>query len=321
MLAEITEVYDASAALCYSADALNRCGAKRKDVEWVNSLKASSDARFLIQANDSFVCNQEQVNEPFLHSKLMLERLNIADALTIFLGIDEGDGDRPYFGVRYTSDPETLDEALEKLGPYAAYGLRGIAMKSAASQRVLGMMAQAASVGRWHVTHQMCSKCGAPTEVVEAGYRRDCPSCSAQHFPRTDPAVIMIITHGDKFLLGRPYHLMENVYTTLAGFVEPGETFEDAVRREVFEEAGIKVGKVEYVASQPWPFPSNIMIGFHGEALTTDLNVDYEEMEDCQWFSKEETLMMLRGEAESGLFCPPDISIAHYLIKKFVEEK
>lgn len=92
MLAEITEVYDASAALCYSADALNRCGAKRKDVEWVNSLKASSDARFLIQANDSFVCNQKQVNEPFLHSKQMLERLNIADALTIFLGVDEAMG-------------------------------------------------------------------------------------------------------------------------------------------------------------------------------------------------------------------------------------
>ncbi|SFT81439.1 NAD+ diphosphatase [Pseudovibrio denitrificans] len=321
MLAETTEVYDASAALCYSANSLNRCGEKRKDTEWVNSLKAAPETRFLIQANDSFIFNTDDANQPLLHSAEVINLLGITDATTIFLGIDECDGNRPHFGLRYSTDLETIDEELEKIGPYAAYGLRGIAMKRAASQQVLGMMAQAASMGKWHSTHKMCSQCGKPTELAEAGYRRDCPSCSAQHFPRTDPAVIMLITHGDKCLMGRPYHLMENVYTTLAGFVEPGETFEDAVRREVFEEAGVKVGTVKYVASQPWPFPSNIMIGFHGEALTTDLNIDYEEMQDCQWFSKEETLKMLQGEAESGLICPPDISIAHHLIKKFIEEQ
>jgi NAD+ diphosphatase len=321
MLADTAEVYDASAALCYSANSLNRCGEKRKDTEWVNSLEANPDARFLIQANDAFIFNKEVTHEPLIHPVETLKSLNVTDATTIFLGIDETDGNRPYFGVRYTADAETLDEELEKLRTFVAYGLRGIAIKRAASQRVLGMMAQAASLGRWHSTHKMCSQCGQPTKLAESGYRRDCPSCSAQHFPRTDPAVIMLITHGDKCLMGRPYHLMENVYTTLAGFVEPGETFEDAVRREVFEEAGVKVGKVDYVASQPWPFPSNIMIGFHGEALTTDLNIDYEEMEDCQWFSKEETLKMLQGEAESGLLCPPDISIAHHLIKKYIEEK
>ncbi len=321
MLAESTEAYDASAALYYSAAPLNRYGEKRKDAEWVNSLQAASGTRFLIQANDSFICNNAAVSDPFLHSADILKQLQVTDATTLFLGIDEADGDRAYFAVRYQADAETLDSELQKLGDFAAYGLRGIALKRAASRDVLGMMAQAASVGRWHSTHQMCSQCGAQTEVAEAGYRRDCPSCSAQHFPRTDPAVIMLITHGDKCLMGRPYHLAENVYTTLAGFVEPGETFEDAVRREVFEEAGVKVGKVEYIASQPWPFPSNIMVGFHGEALTTSLNIDYEEMEDCQWFSKEETLKMLRGEAVSGLICPPDISIAHFLIKKFTEEQ
>ncbi len=321
MQADTAEVYDTSAALCYSASALNRCGEKRKNTEWVKSLKVRSDARFLIQANDAFIFSREVANEPLIHPARMLKRLNLADVAAIFLGIDEADGERPYFGVRYTADAETLDDELEKLGAFTACGLRELAMQRAASLKVLGMLAQAASIGRWHSSHKMCSQCGQPTEPAESGYRRDCPSCSAQHFPRTDPAVIMLITHGDKCLLGRPYHLMENVYTTLAGFVEPGETFEDAVRREVFEEAGVKVGKVKYVASQPWPFPSNIMVGFHGEALTTDLNIDHEEMEDCQWFSKEETLKMLQGEADSGLICPPDISIAHHLIKKYIEEK
>ncbi|SDR24031.1 NAD(+) diphosphatase [Pseudovibrio sp. Tun.PSC04-5.I4] len=321
MQAETTEAFDASSALCYSANTLNRCGEKRKDTEWVKSLKAASETRFLIQANDSFIFNIEQEIDPVQHTAEVLGTLGIKDATTIFLGLDEEDSDRPYFGVRYSTDAETLEEELEKRGPFAAYGLRGIAMKRAASSKVFGMMAQAAAVGRWHLSHKMCSQCGKPTELAEAGYRRDCPSCSAQHFPRTDPAVIMLITHGDKCLMGRPYHLAENVYTTLAGFVEPGETLEDAVRREVFEEAGVKVGKVTYIASQPWPFPSNIMAGFHGEALTTDLNIDYEEMEDCQWFTKEETLRMLQGEAESGLICPPDISIAHHLIKIFTEGK
>ncbi|KZL20513.1 NADH pyrophosphatase [Pseudovibrio axinellae] len=320
MLAETTEAFDASAALCYSVSSLNRYGEKRKDTEWVKSLRDLPETRFLIQANDGFIFNKEATFEPSLHSAKVLEQLDIANGTTIFLGLDENDGDRPYFAVRYEADADSLEAELEKQGPYAAYGLRGVAMKNAASREVLGMMAQAAAVGRWHVSHQMCSKCGEPTNVADAGYRRDCPSCSAQHFPRTDPAVIMLITHGDKCLMGRPYQLAEGVYTTLAGFVEPGETFEDAVRREVFEEAGVKVGKVTYIASQPWPFPSNIMVGFHGEALTTELDIDYDEMEDCQWFSKEETLKMIRGEAESGLICPPDISIAHQLIKIFTEE-
>ncbi len=172
---------------------------------------------------------------------------------------------------------------------------------------------------RWHETHPKCSKCGADTMVGEAGYRRECPKCEALHFPRTDPAVIMLITHGDECLLGRPYRLSENMYSTLAGFVEPGETLEDAVRRETFEEAGVKVGAVQYLASQPWPFPSSIMLGFKGVALSKTLNIDYEEMEDCQWFSKEEVRKMMEGTEASGKLCPPDISIAHYLIKQFVD--
>ena len=319
MLTDRDEVYDVSANLCYGAGPLNRYGEKRKNTEWIQSLQASENARFLILANDSFVYDTSRLNEPALHSGTVLSKFPPQTKEAIFLGIDEKRGNRPYFVIQYSFDPETLDVELKKRGAFEACGLRGIAMKRAASHQLLGIMAQAMSIAKWQTNHLHCAKCGELTEMAEAGYRRDCPACMTQHFPRTDPAVIMLITKDNKCLMGRPYHLAENVYTTLAGYVEPGETFEDAVRREVCEEAGIKVGRTQYLASQPWPFPSNIMVGFHGEALTTELHIDYDEMEDCQWFTKEETLKMLRGEAESGYICPPDISIAHYLIKLWVD--
>lgn len=319
MLTDLQEAYDVSATLYYGASPLNRYGEKRKNTEWIQLLQASENARFLILANEGFVYDISRTDEPALHSSAVLSELPLQEKNAIFLGVDEEDGDRPYFVIQFSLDPEVLESELKKRGAFEAYGLRGIAMKRAASHKLLGIMAQAMSIAKWQVNHPRCAKCGEPTDMADAGYRRDCPACHAQHFPRTDPAVIMLITKGDKCLMGRPYHLAENVYTTLAGYVEPGETFEDAVRREVFEEAGVKVGSVQYLASQPWPFPSNIMVGFHGEALSTELNIDYDEMEDCQWFTKEETLKMLRGEAETGYICPPDISIAHYLIKLWAE--
>ena len=153
--------------------------------------------------------------------------------------------------------------------------------------------------------------------MVEAGYRRDCASCGGEHFPRTDPAVIMLVMTDDKCLLGSTGRFAEGMYSTLAGFVEPGETFENAVRREVKEESGVEIGHVEYKFSQPWPFPANIMIGCFAEALTTKITFDTDELIDCRWFSKEEVQLMSTNQHPENLFVPPNISIASALIQQW----
>jgi NAD+ diphosphatase len=155
--------------------------------------------------------------------------------------------------------------------------------------------------------------------VVHAGWRRDCAKCKAQHFPRTDPVVIMLATDGERCLLGRSPRFVPSMWSCLAGFVEPGEAIEDAVRRETREEAGIACGRVTYFASQPWPFPTSLMIGCHAEALNREIVVDREELEDARWFSKTEVADMLMRKHPEGLTTPPPVAIAHHLIRAWVE--
>lgn len=172
----------------------------------------------------------------------------------------------------------------------------------------------------WHRRHGFCANCGEKTEMGQAGWQRGCESCKAQHFPRTDPVVIMLITHGNSVLLGRSPGWPDQMYSLLAGFVEPGETLEAAVRREVFEEAGIKVGRVEYLASQPWAFPASLMMGFRGDALTKTINIDPAELEDAVWFTREEIAQAFLGQhptlkpARKG-------AIAQFLLQKWLEDR
>jgi NAD+ diphosphatase len=170
----------------------------------------------------------------------------------------------------------------------------------------------------WHRRHPRCSVCGEPTDAAEAGYVRICPSCGATHHPRTDPVVIMLVTDGDRVLLGRQARWPPGRYSALAGFVEPGETLEEAVAREVREEAGVEVRDPHYVSSQPWPFPSSLMLGFTaeyagGEAATRD-----DELEDVRWFSRSE-LEVIRAGRSDGLGLPPPIAIARRLIDGWLD--
>jgi len=171
----------------------------------------------------------------------------------------------------------------------------------------------------WHQTHGFCACCGVKTEIWQAGWQRKCPACNVGHFPRTDPVVIMLITHGNSVLMGRSPGWPQGMYSLLAGFIEPGETLEAAVRREVFEEAGVHVGAVNYLSSQPWPFPASLMFGCQGEATSTQINIDPIEIEDALWISREEMMEVFAGNHPNILPARKG-AIAHFLLVNWLAD-
>ncbi|MGD9482450.1 NAD(+) diphosphatase [Streptomyces sp. TRM70308] len=229
----------------------------------------------------------------------------ITEAHRYFLGTD-AEGVR-YFALQKDTLPGRMDDLARPAGLREAGGLLG--------ERDTALLVHAVALENWQRLHRFCSRCGERTVIAAAGHIRRCPACGAEHYPRTDPAVIMLVTDArDRALLGRQVHWPEGRFSTLAGFVEPGESLENAVRREVFEEAGLPVGEVEYVASQPWPFPSSLMLGFTARATTAEIAVDGEEIEEARWFSREE----LRVAIEAGEVLPlVGISIAARLVERW----
>ncbi|MCG3042999.1 NAD(+) diphosphatase [Streptomyces fenghuangensis] len=227
----------------------------------------------------------------------------LTEAHRYFLGIDE-DGVR-YFALQKDALPGRMDDAARPAGLREAGTLL--------SERDAQLMVHAVALENWQRMHRFCSRCGERTVIAAAGHIRRCPACGGEHYPRTDPAVIMLVTDPEgRALLGRQVHWPKGRFSTLAGFVEPGESVEQAVVREAGEEAGVTIGRVEYVASQPWPFPSSLMLGFVAHATSTEIRVDGEEIEEARWFSREE----LRAAFASGEVLPPSgISIAARLIE------
>ena len=181
------------------------------------------------------------------------------------------------------------------------------------------MAATARALFAWHDTHRYCARCGNRSGITQAGWQRSCPNCDAQHFPRTDPVVIVLATHGNSVLLGRSPNWPEGMYSLLAGFLEPGETIEAASRREVFEEVGIRLGEVRYLSSQPWPYPSSLMFGTAGEALNTDMTIDPVEIEAAGWFSRERVMAALSGD-DPELKPARKGSIARFLIERWLAD-
>jgi NAD+ diphosphatase len=191
--------------------------------------------------------------------------------------------------------------------------IRQIMIDGALPKEVLSIIAQARSLVHWHETHGFCARCGTASVMSDAGYRRHCPACHADHFPRTDPVVIMAVTRHDKVLLGRQASWPHGMFSVLAGFLEPGETIEQAVRREVKEESGIEIGRVEYFASQPWPFPASLMIGVIAEALNDHIEIDATEIEQARWVGADELRLMLDNKHPDGLTASRRDAIAWHL--------
>jgi NAD+ diphosphatase len=232
----------------------------------------------------------------------------------VFLGLVEGAG---RFGIGIG---QAAAESLKSRADLLVTDLRSIAVQGLVASEHLPPIAEAKALLGWHVRHRFCPNCGAPTVAVEGGWKRDCKACKTEHFPRTDPVVIMLAVRSDECLLGRSARFASAMWSCLAGFVEPGESIEEAVRREVREEAGIVCGRVAYFASQPWPFPMSLMIGCHAEALTREITVDPHELEGARWFTREEAALMLLRRHPDGLGTPPPVAIAHHIIRAWVED-
>ena len=199
--------------------------------------------------------------------------------------------------------------------------MRSIAVQGLVAPDAVAILGEAKAILNWHARHSHCANCGAPTRVTAAGWRRECDVCKAQHFPRTDPVVIMLAIDGERCLLGRQPRFPKGMYSALAGFLEPGETIEEAVRREIHEEAGIDCGEVAYVASQPWPFPSSLMIGCLARATSSAITVDHAELEDARWFERAEVAAMFEKRHPDGLAAPMRMAIAHHLLRFWVESE
>ena len=208
------------------------------------------------------------------------------------------------------------------LGSVAPANPRLWAAMSSLAHDELAIYGTARSLVDWHARHRYCARCGNPTVLNKGGWQRSCTNdvCKAEHFPRVDPVTIMLVEHDGNLLLGRQPRFPPGRFSTLAGFVEPGESLEEAVAREVLEEAGVAVRDVSYVGSQPWPFPSNLMIGCHAHALSAELTVDHTELEEADWFTRAEVAAAMAGDEDGRFIAPPPQAIAHHLLKWWLNQ-
>ncbi len=296
----------------YSDSQLDRAAHFRSDEQKLAAFHQDDTTGVYVVAGDNIVlkAHGEALDPLFLPAEA---RALGTPRETMFLGLLR---DAPRFGAGL--DPAVV-EALKARNDLKLIDLRTIAVQGMVAAEHVPPLAEAKAVLGWHARHRFCPNCSAATSVTQGGWRRDCPVCKAEHFPRTDPVVIMLPIAGDRCVLGRSPRFPQTMWSCLAGFAEPGESIEEAVRREVAEEVGLVCARVSYFASQPWPFPSSLMIGCHAEAVTDQIVIDENEIEEARWFDRAELTLMLSRTHPESLSTPPPIAIAHYIIRAFVE--
>ncbi|HEX3864234.1 MAG TPA: NAD(+) diphosphatase [Stellaceae bacterium] len=293
---------------CFGGNPLNRASERRRDTAWIASLLADPAARILPLTDLRPLTRGG--NAPALDWQELTGWRDAIDrgATLIFLGLDES---RPYFAIDASSSDGEKHESFDArtLAPLLPAGEAAI-------------LAEARSLIDWHARHGYCAQCGSPTRVTAAGWVRRCPECKASHYPRSDPVTIMLVVRGEKALLGRNKRRPGNRFSCLAGFMEPGETLEECVRREVHEESGIQVGRARYLACQPWPFPSTLMMGFLCEGLSEEITVDPEEIAEARWFDRDDIRDMVARAATgpddpTQVSVPGPVAIAHHICRRW----
>ncbi|XP_050973276.1 peroxisomal NADH pyrophosphatase NUDT12 [Labeo rohita] len=314
----------------FNREILDRMSDKRNDAEWLAAKRAAPETVFLLfHALNPLVCSGadedvEEVRLCKLRSAAVQELLTNSQTIEVFLGVkkQEDDGLLAWFALSTEDDPTQLLKDKEPNSFFLQGAMPGLLRMS---DDDAGVVAQARSVLAWHSRYRFCPTCGSDTKVEEGGYKRTClragcKSLQGVHntcYPRVDPVVIMLVLHpdGNQCLLGRKKIFPPKMFSCLAGFVEPGETLEAAVRREVREESGIQVGPVQYLSCQAWPMPSCLMIGCHCVATTTDIKVDQNEIEEARWFTRQQVMDALVKDKRAVFIMPPRQAIAHYLLK------
>ncbi len=311
-------------AIGFAGNPLDRLSLLREDGAALARLAADPAARAAIFVQSMPVLRLDGDKAVALHPLALARKIGAA-SIEVLLGRDVAG---PVFALLLPDEAAQAEETpdagafldrrrliLPNHPGLDIHDLRAAAAKGLLGAAELAVLSQAKSILHYHATHGFCGRCGAATIPVAAGWRRDCPACGAKHFPRTDPVAIMLVTDGENCLLGRQRQFPEKMYSCLAGFVESGETLEEAVRREVMEEAGVRVGAVAYAASQPWPFPGSLMFGCVARAVSREIIMDAAELEDCRWFSRAEARAMVEERHEEGFFAPGKIAIARTLLE------
>jgi NAD+ diphosphatase len=297
----------------FAGNPLNRASEKRTDAAWIEARRRDPSSLILpLWRLQPLVLEPDKPGAPAglgLVQPAIADPLASDDAPCIFMGLDSA---RAVFAldVSHADDP-AKDGPLAKLGNFQDARMAAQILSS----RDAALIAQAKSMIDWHQRHGFCPKCGAATKIMDAGYRRLCAKCNAEHFPRVDPVVIMLANDGNACLVGRGKHFPPGMFSALAGFIEPGETIEEAVRRELMEEASARVGEVTYYATQPWPFPSSLMIGCFARALSREVKPDETELAEVRWIERRVARELVAGKQIDGIRVPPPIAIAHHLIK------
>jgi NAD+ diphosphatase len=292
----------------FARSPLDRAGHHRRDSAWLKEALAADTTKIApFFQHRPFVVEAGGALEVGWLGPQALTRIAARDAPALFLGLDQQGA--AYFAV-VVNDAETLRDLgrfddLRALGPRLSYD-------------ELAMLGPAKSIFEWHARHGFCANCGAATQIAEAGWKRECPACKAEHFPRVDPVCIMLPVYGEKCLLGRQRAWPRGMHSALAGFIEPGEAIEEAVARETLEEAGLVVREVSLHSTQPWPFPHSLMIGAIAEVENDREHIDLHELESAQWFTREEARALIAGKFPDA-FCPPPFAIAHHLLKSWAD--